>query len=272
MTGVQPLNVFISYSHKDEELKEELEVHLANLIRQNKINPWQDRALEAGTEWDAEIKAQLEAAHIILLLVTPRFMASGYINDIELQHAMDRHQQGTARVIPIILKPTDWTGTAFSKLQVLPKEAKPVVTWNNQDEALVNVVNGIRQAVDALVKSISATGLDSPSNLSPRALNHSPSSDSLPTITQAPEPAVSGHPLDTTVQQRLKLFQALSDLPGPTFDAIVYAVKAPPPLIPPGFAPQGQRTPALLNWAQSPVGCGLDKLEAVIDIVVKSNP
>lgn len=116
MTSAPPLNVFISYAHKDEDLKEELEVHLANLIQQKKINPWQDRALEPGKEWDAEIKAQLETAHIILLLVTPRFMASRYINDNELHRAMERHELGTARVIPIILKPTDWAGTTFSKL------------------------------------------------------------------------------------------------------------------------------------------------------------
>lgn len=77
-------------------------------------------------------------------------MASGYINDIELQHAMERHRQGTARVIPIILKPTDWTGTDFSKLQVLPKDAKPVTTWEDQDEAFLNVAQGIRRAVDSL--------------------------------------------------------------------------------------------------------------------------
>ena len=268
MTSTLPFNVFISYSHKDEDLKEELEVHLANLIRQKKINPWQDRALEAGTEWDAEIKAKLEAAQIILLLITPRFMASGYINDIELQHAMERHRQGTARVIPIILKSTDWTGTDFSKLQVLPKDAKPVTKWDDQDEAFLDVVQGIRRVVDSLAKSMPAFGSDSSNNSS----SCSPSNAIPPVMTEAPAVAAQDQFLDSTVQKRLALFQLLSNLPGPTFDAIVYAVKVPPPLMPPGFAPQGQRTPALLNWAQSPVGCGLDKLEAVINSVVNSNP
>jgi hypothetical protein len=92
-----PLDVFISYSHKDEDLKEELEVHLSNLVRQNKIKPWQDRSLEAGTKWDPQIKAALAAARIILLLVTPRFMASNYINDVELTQALARDQAGTAQ-------------------------------------------------------------------------------------------------------------------------------------------------------------------------------
>jgi len=147
-----PIEVFISYSHKDESLKDELYIHLANLTRQNKIKPWQDRAIEAGTEWDTEIKARLESAGIILLLITPRFIASEDCFDKEMQRAMERHAAGTVRVIPIIMKPCDWQGTPFSKLQVLPKDAKPVTSWNDQDEALLNVVQGVRKAVDSLVK------------------------------------------------------------------------------------------------------------------------
>ena len=148
----QPLNVFISYSHRDEELKEELEIHLATLKRQKKIKPWQDRSIEVGEEWDYEIKTALEDAQIILLLITPRFMASGYINKIELAHAMERHKAGTARVIPIILKPVDMQGTFLSNLQALPKDAKPVTQWDDLDEAFINVVNGIRRVVDSLTK------------------------------------------------------------------------------------------------------------------------
>ena len=151
-TANEPIEVFISYSHKDEDLKDELYIHLSNLTRQNKIKPWQDRAIEAGTEWDAEIKARLESAGVILLLITPRFIASEYCFDKEMQRAMERHAAGTARVIPVIVKPCDWQDTAFSKLQVLPKDAKPVTSWSDQDEALLNVVQGIRKAVDSLAK------------------------------------------------------------------------------------------------------------------------
>ncbi|MFG6107047.1 TIR domain-containing protein [Leptothoe sp. EHU-05/26/07-4] len=145
----EPLGVFISYSHKDEGLKEELEIHLSALTRQKKIKPWQDRAIEAGTEWDDAIKSELEVAQIILLLVTPRFMASNYIHDIELAQAMERHKAGTARVIPIILKPVDFKGTPFEKLQALPKDAKPVTRWDDQDEAFLDVVQGIRRVVES---------------------------------------------------------------------------------------------------------------------------
>ncbi|ESA37115.1 tir domain-containing protein [Leptolyngbya sp. Heron Island J] len=146
----EAIEVFISYSHKDEDLKDELYIHLANLTRQNKIKPWQDRAIEAGTEWDTEIKARLESAGVILLLITPRFIASEYCFDKEMVRAMERHTTGIARVIPIIMKPCDWQDTPFSKLQVLPKDAKPVTSWSDQDEALLNVTQGIRRVVASM--------------------------------------------------------------------------------------------------------------------------
>jgi TIR domain len=73
-----PIDVFISYSHKDDDLRAELDTHLSNLKRQGKIAAWHDRAIEAGTEWEDQIKAKLESAPVILLLISPPFMASNY--------------------------------------------------------------------------------------------------------------------------------------------------------------------------------------------------
>ncbi|MGB8699999.1 MAG: TIR domain-containing protein [Thermosynechococcaceae cyanobacterium] len=145
-----PIEVFISYSHKDETLLEELVTHLANLRRQGKIMAWHDRAIEAGEEWAAQIKGNLESAQIILLLISPPFIASDYCYDIEMQRAIARHKEGTARVIPIIIRPSDWQDSPFSKLQVLPKDALPVTQWSDRDAAFLDVVQGIRRAVESL--------------------------------------------------------------------------------------------------------------------------
>jgi Effector-associated domain 1/TIR domain/CHAT domain len=150
--SLEPIEIFISYSHKDDDLRDELVTHLSNLRRQGKISAWHDRAIEAGLEWDTEIKIRLESAQIILLLISPPFMASDYCYDIEMQRAVQRHEQGNARVIPIILRPVDWKDSPISKLQVLPKDAKPVTQWGDRDTAFVDVVQGIRRAVDSLVK------------------------------------------------------------------------------------------------------------------------
>src|SRR5689334_8391160 len=127
-------------------------MHLSNLKRQGKITAWHDRAIEAGEEWEAQIKSKLESARIILLLVSASFMASDYCYDIEMERAMARHDAGSARMIPIVLRPCDWKGSPFSKLKILPKDGKAVTQWGDRDAAFVDVLQGIRRAVDSLAK------------------------------------------------------------------------------------------------------------------------
>ena len=141
-----PIAVFYSYSHKDEALRERLEVHLKLLKRQGIIEDWHDRRISAGTEWEGQINQYLESAQLILLLISADFLASDYCYDKEMQRALARHEAGEARVIPIMLRSVDLTGAPFSKLQALPKDAKPVDTWPNQDAAFTNIAQGIRQA------------------------------------------------------------------------------------------------------------------------------
>ena len=150
MENAQLLSVFISYSHEDEDLKEKLEVHLASLDRDGVIKLWQDRKIEAGKDWDYEIREALETAQIIMLLITPDFLASHYCFDKETKRAMERHEEGTARVIPVIMKPSNWQYSPFSKLQVLPKDGEPCISWDNLDEAMLDVVNGLRRVVKSL--------------------------------------------------------------------------------------------------------------------------
>ena len=143
-----PITLFYSYSHKDEALRDQLETALIMLKRQGVILDWHDRRIEAGTEWDGAIRKNLDEAGIILLLVSADFVASRYCWDIEIARAMKRHEAGTARVIPVILRPVDsWQSAPFGKLQALPKGGKPVTTWENRDEAFADVARGIREAV-----------------------------------------------------------------------------------------------------------------------------
>src|SRR5947209_5049969 len=114
------VEVFFSYAHADELLQKKLETHLSALKRQGLIVEWHDRDISAGTDWAHEINAHLNSAHIILLLVSPDFIASEYCYSIEMLRAMERHESGEARVIPIVLRPTDWKGMPFSKLEALP--------------------------------------------------------------------------------------------------------------------------------------------------------
>jgi hypothetical protein len=145
-----PVQLFYSYSHKDERFRGQLETHLTLLRRQDLIRDWHFRKIPPGREWEGAIDQNLESAEIVLLLVSADFVGSDYCYDIELNRALDKHESGEARVIPVIIRPTDWTGTPFRKLQALPKDAKPVTKWANRDDAWLNIATGIRKVVNEL--------------------------------------------------------------------------------------------------------------------------
>jgi TIR domain-containing protein len=147
---VMPYELFISYSHQDQALRKELDKHLSNLKRQNIITAWYDGDIAPGTEWQPQIMDHLNTAQIILLLVSADFMASDFCYSIEMTQALARHDAGEARVIPILLRPTDWKGAPFAKLKMLPTGAKAVINWPTHDEGFADVVQGIRAAIDNL--------------------------------------------------------------------------------------------------------------------------
>src|SRR3954462_10521423 len=128
------ISLFYSYSHKDEALRKKLETHLTLLQNEGVISGWHDRRIAAGTEWDGAISENLDKAGIILLLVSADFLASRYCRDAEIKRAMERHEAGTARAIPVILRPCDWHTAPFGKLQALPKDGRAVTEWSNRDK------------------------------------------------------------------------------------------------------------------------------------------
>src|SRR5258707_15888232 len=145
-----PITIFFCYARKDETLLNKLKTHLSPLRRQGLIDVWYDRDISAGTEWEQEIKKHLNSAQIVLLLVSPDFMDSDYCYSVEMKRALERHEQGTAKVIPIILSYVQWQGEPLGELQALPTDAKPITSasWHSLNEALFDVAEGIRRVIE----------------------------------------------------------------------------------------------------------------------------
>jgi TIR domain len=149
-SSAAPIEVFVSYSHKDEALREKLGTHLSLLKRERVIDEWNDRRIGAGQEWAGAIDEHLNSAAVILLLVSPDFLASDYCYDLEMKRALQRHNTREARVIPIILREVDWAAAPFAGLQALPKDGKPVTSWSRRDKAFADVARGIRKVAEEL--------------------------------------------------------------------------------------------------------------------------
>ena len=112
------------------------------------ISGWHDRQIGAGEEWADQIDERMNAASIIMLLISADFIASDYCWNIEVKCAMERHKAGEACVIPVVLRPSNWRTAPFGKLKALPKDAKPVTSWSNRDEALLDISQGIEAVVN----------------------------------------------------------------------------------------------------------------------------
>lgn len=152
MTIQSKIKIFYSYSHKDETYREELETHLSLLRRKNVIDEWHDRKIDPGDKWRHEIDEALGAADVVLLLVTPDFLASDFCYEKEMKRALERHADGYIVVIPIIVRPVDFEDSPFAELQALPTDARPVTLWENKDEAWLTVSRGIRKACESRLR------------------------------------------------------------------------------------------------------------------------
>ena len=94
-------NVFISYSHKDEEYKNQLIAHLSGLVRNKIIHLWDDRQIKIGDSWDATIKNKLEESDVAIFLISSDFLSSSYINEVEIKKTLERHSKGEILLIPV---------------------------------------------------------------------------------------------------------------------------------------------------------------------------
>src|SRR5437016_417444 len=86
------ITIFVSYAREDENLCRELEKHLQLMQHQRLIKVWHDRNISAGTDWQQQMSEFLNTAAIILLLISPDFLASDYCYSIEMKRALERHQ------------------------------------------------------------------------------------------------------------------------------------------------------------------------------------
>lgn len=122
---------------------------------------------------NGEIDEHLNSAQIILLLISSDFLASKYCYDIEMKRAMERHNSGEARVIPIILRHAYWEGSPFSKLQALPTNAEPIKdgNWRSIDAAFKDVAEGLEKVINGFnSKNIDSYPIPTPSNNGPKTI------------------------------------------------------------------------------------------------------
>jgi internalin A len=149
----EPCIAFISYAHKDETLRVELDTHLKPLQITGELDAWHDRSITPGEKWEGRINDNLQRASIVLLLLSPDFIASDYCRK-EMEIALQREAAGQTRVMPVIVRPCGWQHLPVQANQALPKDGKPVADAGHEqghrDTAWVQVEDGIRRTLKAI--------------------------------------------------------------------------------------------------------------------------
>lgn len=146
------LKFFCSYSHKDDELRIKLQDQLELLEVAGLISQWDDGKIGPGEAWRESIDQNLISADVILLLVSPNFTDSDYCYKLEMKQAIERHDAGCARVIPVLLRDTKGLqDTPFAKLQMVPTSGVAVASSGKLDDAIRDVAKEISAVVPSLM-------------------------------------------------------------------------------------------------------------------------
>lgn len=170
MARITKLKIFISYSHNDMKYKNQLLQHLKTLELTHNIDVWHDGEILPGENIDSKILMQLTQSNIVILLVSPYFMASYYCIEKELVTAINRHNNGKCIVVPVILSETIIDDNIpFSNLLRVPEDGKPIQKFKPQNNGYVNALIKIKQLIDAKFTNTRKPFVQEPS--SPIAIN-----------------------------------------------------------------------------------------------------
>jgi len=146
------LRLFCSYSHQDEELRNEFAPYLAILEREGVITAWHDRKIQPGEEWAEKIDAEIQRSNLILLFISAHFIQSNYAFNIEMKKALEMHDSKRARVIPVLVRTTPLNGgLPFERLQMLPRDRAAVTSWPDRDQAWSAVTNELRALANSMI-------------------------------------------------------------------------------------------------------------------------
>jgi GTPase SAR1 family protein len=144
--------VFISYSHHDEPWMMKLKVHLDGLAGRGKIAYWSDKNIATGHRWRSEVEAALDRAAAGVLLVTPKFLESSFIRDVEIKRLLERAGTDGCQIWALIVKPSVYAGIPeLASFQAFNKPSAPLsgMTTHKQDKIFSEIALALAKAISA---------------------------------------------------------------------------------------------------------------------------
>ena len=150
-------NLFYSYSHKDAQYRDDMEIALSLLKRSKLLKDWSDLNILPGQTIPKEVRQKMDDANILVFLLSQDFIASD-----ECMKEWEYAKQLTAKGkpifrIPIILRDCPWEDLlANDNIKALPNDAKSVANFDNKDTAWMQVYHGIKAVISQLRKTFTS--------------------------------------------------------------------------------------------------------------------
>jgi hypothetical protein len=140
--------IFISYSHKDEDWKDQILSQLGVFVKQDLLNVWEDRRIGAGEDWYEKIQEAMKSATVAVLLISQHFLTSDFILREEVTRLLQRRDEKGLVIFPVLIRACNWQIVDWlSRMQVRPTDARPVASYkgNRKDKVLAEIALEVYQ-------------------------------------------------------------------------------------------------------------------------------
>lgn len=167
-----PPRIFICYARSDnasddpnQRWLDRLLQMLGPLERRGLVKAWSDNDVEPGEDWHHTIQASLDQAVATVLMVSPAFLNSDYINNSELPVLLKNAQQRGVTILPLIVRPSlydtltfkypdpEWgpEEIALATFLAVNPVSKPLTTMTQaeQDATLLTLARRLKDIVES---------------------------------------------------------------------------------------------------------------------------
>ena len=146
----RPLRIFCGSAPGDAAFQRALDLRLAPLARQGLLTICSEGRLLGGDVVVDALIQQLSDVDIALFLLSADLLADPLFTDHLAPHALTRQRSRSLRLVPVLIRPVDFSSCPFADLRPLPSNGTPISRWSDQDEAWLDVLTGLRRVMDAL--------------------------------------------------------------------------------------------------------------------------
>ena len=146
----QQVHVYTSYASRDKQMRKRIQKHLSNVKCEGLKITWTDGEILPGQDVTSTREERLKRADIMLLLVSADYLDSMEESNVglEIARAVQRHNKGQARVIPILLRSCGWEDAPFARLSVLPENKLPIDLAPHREQVYTEIRKAIKAAIE----------------------------------------------------------------------------------------------------------------------------